>query len=59
MTFGDADSRPVDVGVAFAVDVAEALPVEAGAEAFAPCRAVVADEALVVPVCVLVDVGGV
>jgi hypothetical protein len=59
VTFGDAVAGAVDVGEAFAVDVAEARLVEAGAEAFALCRAVVAGEAPVVPVCVLVDVGGV
>jgi hypothetical protein len=59
VALGDADARSADVGGAFAVDVAEAAPVEAGEEAFALCRAVVAGEALVVLVCVVVDVGGV
>lgn len=59
MALGDADARSADVGGAFAVDVAEAPPVEAGEEAFALCLAVVAGEALVVLVCVVVDVGGV
>jgi hypothetical protein len=64
VSFGDADARAVSVGEAFAVeafavDVAEALSVDAGELAFALCRAVVPGEALAVPVCVLVDVAGV
>ncbi|HXC84835.1 MAG TPA: hypothetical protein VNV62_23560 [Trebonia sp.] len=58
MALVDADARSA-VGGAFAVDVAGALPVEADEEAFARCRTVAAGEALVVLVCVLVDVGGV
>jgi hypothetical protein len=47
------------VDVAFADEVAEALPVEAGEEAFALCRAVADDKALAASVCVVADVGGV
>jgi hypothetical protein len=59
VAFCDADARALDVGAAFTVDVAEAVAVEAGEEALADCRAEAAGEALAVPVCVLVDVGGV
>ena len=65
VTFGDAGARAVagaealalDVAVGLALDVAVGLVLDV-AEALAAWRAVVAGEALVVPVCVLVDTGG-
>jgi hypothetical protein len=67
VALGDADARSVDVAEvfagdsgeeAFAVDVAEAFAVDADEEAVRVCRAVGPGEALVLPVCVLVDAGG-
>lgn len=59
---GEADARRVDAVEAFpvdafAVEVAEALALDV-AEAFPVWRALVAGEALVLPVWVLVDTGG-